>query len=221
MRYAIVMGYGLFDPKTARNSYKGYLRDVATFANGGNADAIVLCGGSTNIKKSGESEAASMADYIEPMLKRPVRIILSDRSTTTLQNIEFAKRLTKFKKTDKVTVFCHDVRLPTIIWFILHYWFGLRQKQITNAILDYYAAYYKKRYTTEGIGREMTKEFRYKNVAVRSHTLDTTLNEAIGINTLAIVEILAFYNPELRRRITNIIKLRRRLANIEEYKRRR
>ena len=135
MRYVVALGYGLFDRSGIR--YKKYLDRVVNSANKNKADILVLCGGHTNPKQISKSEARSMSDYIKPLLKGETKILLEEKSLSTAQNIEFAGKFVNVRKGNSVIVFCDNVRLPKVMWLILHYWFKLNKEQIEQYFLNY------------------------------------------------------------------------------------
>ena len=207
MKYVVALGYGLFDRSKSR--YRGYLDAVANFANKTGADFVVLCGGHTDPKRLSMSEARSMANYIKRSLKINAKMLLEERSLSTAQNIEFAKRLVNVKKGNSITVFCDNVRAPKVMWFVLHYWFHLSKKQIEQYFLEYSIKFYSRHYTTEEIGREISKGIVYENVTIRPYRLKTKIDDAIANQISAIIEINSLYDKQLGEGLIKAIKVRR------------
>jgi hypothetical protein len=203
--YAILLGYGRF--RRANTAYRRYVDNFASFVNRNRIDAVVLSGGRTDPKHPEVSEAGSMADYLRPLLKRKVRILLEERSLTTAQNIEFSKRFLNLKK-DEVTVFCDNIRPQKVMWFILHYWFGLKKIRIERYFVDYGIRYYRRRYTTEEIGEEIAKGFDYKDVAVRPYRMHTRIEAAISQETATLLDVNALYDKSLRREMMRSTRIK-------------
>jgi hypothetical protein len=195
MRYAVVLGYGLFDKSDA--NYKGYVDNFVGFANRNKIDAIVLSGGHTNPKRKSESEASTIECYIRPKLKRRTRIILEDRSISTDQNIDFVGKIVHVGKGDEVIVFCDNIRPPRVMWFILHYWFGLSAGKIERYFIDIAVKHYKKGHTNKEIGREMTKGMKYGKVRIIAYPLRTGIEEAVSNQVATTMDILSLYDKEL------------------------
>ena len=127
MKYALLLGYGLFS--TERTDYRKYADNFVSFVNKNKVDFAILCGGHTNPERISESEARTLADYIAPRLKVRCKIKLEDKSLTTGQNIKFSSRFLDTRGKNKIFVFCDNIRPPKIMWFVLHYWFGLSKRQ--------------------------------------------------------------------------------------------
>ena len=115
-KYAILLGYGRFD--SSNKPYKSYVDNFASFVNKNAVDTIILAGGYTDKRHPKVSEAESVFDYLQPLLKKDVGVILEEKSLTTKQNIEFCKKFINLKGGDAVTVFCDNVRPPKVMWFV-------------------------------------------------------------------------------------------------------
>ena len=205
-RYAVLLGYGRFDRSNA--AYKRYVDSFASFVNRNKVDLAILSGGYTDRKHSKMSEAESVFNYLQPLLKRDVGVLLEERSLTTKQNIEFCKKFITLKKNDTVTVFCDNVRPPKVMWFVLHYWFGLSKMEIEQYLVDYGQRYYSKHYTTEQIGNEIVKGLDYKNVSIKPFRMRTRIEAAVGQEIPTLLEINTIYDKALDRRLMREIKKR-------------
>ena len=205
-KYAILLGYGRFDRSNV--PYRRYVDSFASFVNKNAVDTIILAGGYTNRKYPKVSEAESVFNYLQPLLKRDVGVILEEKSLTTKQNIEFCKKFMNLKKGDAATVFCDNVRPPKVMWFILHYWFGMSKIKIEQYFVDFGQKYYSKHYTTEQIGNEVVKGLKYKNVAIRPFRMRTRIEAAVGQEIPTLLEINTIYDKTLDRRLMREIKIR-------------
>ncbi len=210
MKYAIALGYGLFDK--SKEGYRNYLDNFVEFVNQNNTDIVVLSGGHTNPERMSESEASTMRNYIKPLIRDSVKILLEDKALSTTQNIRFLKKFIRFEKKDEVVLFCDNVRSPKIMWFVLHYWFDLSKTKVEEYFLDYSLKFYKKHYTTEEIGKEMYKGLKYKNVTVKPYPLRTKIDEAISNQISTVIEILSLYDKGLDKKIIKAVKIRQGLS---------
>ena len=204
-RYAVLLGLGLF--KRTNAAYRRYVINFASFVNRNEVDAIVLSGGHTDPKRPSESEAESIAGYLQPLLKRDVRMMLEGRSLTTAQNVEFSRRFIS-PRDDVVTVFCDNVRPPKVMWFILHFWFGLSRGEIEQYFVDYGRRYYSRHYTTEEIGNEIVKGLTYKNVTVRPYRMHERIEAAVSQEVGTLLEVNALYDKQLGRKLMKNIKVK-------------
>jgi hypothetical protein len=205
-RYAVLLGYGRFD--RSNTAYRRYVEAFASFVNKNAVDTIILSGGYTDPKHPKISEAGSVFDYIQPLLKRDVGVILEERALTTRQNIEFSKKFMNLKGGDSAMVFCDNVRQPKIMWFILHFWFGLAKIEIEQYFVDYGQKYYLRHYTTEQIGNEVAKGLTYKNVIVKPYRMRTTIEAAVSQEIATLLEVNTLYDKSLDRRLMREIKIK-------------
>jgi hypothetical protein len=102
MKYAVLLGYGLFEPSKVK--YKGYIDNFASFVNKNRINTVVLSGGRTDPKQPSRSEAMSIAEYLKPLIKTKTKILLENDSLTSSQNIEFTERFLDLNNSS-VTVF--------------------------------------------------------------------------------------------------------------------
>lgn len=205
---AVVLGYGLFDE--SKTTYKAYLDNFVRSVNGNDIGKVVLCGGATDPAKPSVSEASSIRDYVKPLLKRGVEVILEEGSITTDQNIRFAASSVDVGNAGApISVFCDNVRPPKVIWYVLAYWFGLNKQQIIDYLLDYFKEYYAKHMTTEQLGKLIATEgMIYRNVRIVPFRMRTDIDDATGniLSTLVSIEVL--YNKRLYRKFVDEIKIK-------------
>ena len=204
VKYAVLLGYGLFDQS---NNYKRYLDNFASFVNKKNIEVAVLSGGHTNPRRPSESEASTISKYLENKVKQNTTILLEERALTTAQNIEFTRPLLKLTSSS-VTVFCDNIRTPKVMWYILHYWFGLSKREIENYFLGYSLKFYSKHFTTEQIGKELSKGLVYKNVLVKPYRMRTDIDDAVSVQIASILEINSLYDKKLYSKLIKAIKIK-------------
>lgn len=204
-RYAILLGYGVFDP--SNSLYKRYIRNFASFVNKNRISTVVLCGGRTNPKRPAESEAGSMADYLKPLLKSKVKVLLEDKSINTVQNIEFSKRFVDARK-DRVTIFCDNIRTPKVMWFVMHFWFGMDKAQAEQYFVDLGLKYYTKHLSTEQIGERISGGLDYKNVAIRTYRMRSRIEHAVSQQIATILEINSLYDKVLYRKLIRNMRVK-------------
>ena len=210
VKYAVLLGYGLFD--RSNMNYKRYLDNFASFVNKNDIEVVILSGGHTNPRRPLESEASTISKYIETKLKQNTTILLEERSLTTAQNIEFANPLLKFAN-GSVTVFCDNIRPPKVMWYVLHYWFGLSKREIENYFLEYSLKFYSKHFTTEQIGKELNKGLAYKNVLVKPYRMRTDIDDAISGQIASVLEINSLYDKKLYSKLIKAVKIKFGLKN--------
>ncbi len=179
-------------------------------------DTVVLCGGHTDPARPGTSEAGTIRDYLTPLLEGGVKVLLEQQSITTAQNIKFSKRLVDVKSGNRITIFCDNIRPPKVMWFVLHYWFGLDRKEIEEYFIRYSLTFYIRHLTTERIGAEMAKGISYRNVTIKPYRMRTRVEDAVGNQIPSILEINSLYDRELDRRLIRIIKIKFGLMDVEE-----
>ena len=154
-----------------------------------------------------ESEAESIANYLKPLLKENKNIILENRSLTTLENIEFTRKFINLEDST-IIVFCDNIRPQKVMWLILHIWFGLSRKKIEKYFTDYSIRYYITHFTDEGLGKEMSKGFTYKNVIVKPYRMRTDIDDAISALIGDILEINSLYDTSIRAKFVKFIKIK-------------
>jgi hypothetical protein len=210
VKYAVLLGYGLFDRSNI--IYKGYVDSFASFVNKNNIEVVILSGGHTNPKRPLESEASTISKYLENKLRHKANVLLEERALSTDQNIKFTKPLLKLANSH-VTVFCDNIRPPKVMWYILHYWFGLSKGEIENYFLDYSLKFYAKHFTTEQIGKELDKGLAYKNVLVRPYRMRTDIDGAVSGQIASILEINSLYDKRLYSKLIKAVKIKFGIEN--------
>jgi len=206
VKYAVLLGYGIFNrAKVSEAKYEDYVRKFASFVNKQKVDVVVLSGGHTSPKRLLESEAESIAKYLKPLLKGNVTVHLENRSLTTLQNIEFSRKFLDLKASS-ITVFCDNIRPQKVMWLILHFWFKLDRKKIEDYFISYSVKYYVTHFTDEGLGKEMSKGFTYKNIAIVPYPMRTDIDDAISALISDMLEIESLYKKSLKTKVVRFFK---------------
>ncbi len=190
---AVLLGYNLFDSGNVR--YKGYVEGFAKFVCSNGIGRIVLCGGRTDAGRPSVSEAASIYKHIKPMLGAGVDVMLEEESLTSFQNIELSKGMVDLG--GRIFLFCASIKLPKIIWYVMHYWLGMKRTEIVSAMLNYSRQYDSRHLTTEEVGRALAKGLTYRNVTFMPYELFDVGESGLGniLSTLTGVEVL--YNRKL------------------------
>ncbi len=205
-RIAVLLGNGVFDSNM--KNYKEYVDEFVEFANKNRIDKAIICGGHTNAKAK-LSEASSIQRYIEPRLNKRTKLLTEEKSITASQSIKFTKPLLKLKKKDDVSVFCNSVVAVKVMWFIMHYWFGLTRKEIEDDALNYIALYYSKRNGVDDIGKGIAHTgVLYENVEVHPCHIVPSVENAIAQQLVSLVDVAALYTPSLYNRFLNATKKR-------------
>jgi hypothetical protein len=206
-KYALLLGYGIFNhAKVPKARYADYVKKFAAYVNQNKIGTVVISGGHTSPKRPLESEAQSIAKYLKPLLKNKPNIALENLSLTTLENIEFSK---KFLDLDsEIVVFCDNIRPQKVMWLILNCWFGLSRKKIEKYFVDYSMKYYITHFTDEGLGKEMSKGFTYKNVFVKPYPMRTDIDDAISAIIGDMLEINSLYENSLRAKLSKYVKVK-------------
>lgn len=89
--YVIVLGAGVKEDGTPTLTLLNRLEKCITYANEHSETYIVVSGGQG--KKEPESEGHAMAKYLIERGINPERIIIEDKSTSTMENFKFSKML--------------------------------------------------------------------------------------------------------------------------------
>lgn len=128
MNIFLICCYGV--PKNIEDdqNYLAYLNVAFNnmYARATEKEAVIIpCGGPTNTEAPYKgTEAAAIADYVKKLMHRPElssatkawRIVLEDRSLSTLENLLFAKHIIDEQKLEgDVTIFCEATRRDRII----------------------------------------------------------------------------------------------------------
>jgi hypothetical protein len=207
-KYALLLGYGIFNhSKVSKAKYADYVKSFARYVNQNKVDIVVISGGHTSPRRPMESEAESLAKYLKPRIGKNIKIVLENWSLTTLENIEFSKKFIELDN-NTVTVFCDNIRPQKVTWFILHFWFGLSKDKIEKYFVDYSVGYYVKHFTDEGLGKEMSKGFVYKNVVIKPYRMRTDIDDAISALIGDILEIDSLYDKSLKARLAKYVKVK-------------
>jgi peptidase E len=203
---AVLLGNGIFD--TSIRNYKDYVDDFVHFANKNKVDKVIVSGGYTDAKAD-DSEAASLKRYIAPRIDRGTKLLTESRSITASQSIKYTKPMLKMKASDDVTVFCDSVIAVKVMWFIMHYWFGMSRKEIEDDALNFVATHYSKRNRMEVMGKwiGVTGVF-YKNVEVHPCIVKPSLAAAIAQQLVSLVDVAALYDPKLSKRLAGATRQR-------------
>jgi len=207
VKYALLLGYGIFNhSKVSKAKYADYVKNFASFVNKEKVDIVVISGGHTSPKRPLESEAESLATYLRPRLKKGIPILLENNSLTTLENIEYSMKFLKVDPSNTITVFCDNIRPQKVMWLVLNFWFKLDKKLIQKYFVDYSMKYYITHFTDEGLGKEMAKGFRYKNVMVMPYPMRTDIDDAISALIGDILEINSLYDKSTRTKLIKFAK---------------
>jgi len=154
MKVLFILGYGIFQAEDER--YAHYLEESLVHITEQKPEWIVLCGGYSNPKYQGVSEAASMAGWLiekDPSLKD--RIILEEESLTTFHNLKKAQLLLQERGIvpTVVSIICDSIRLPkTYFLAMAMYKEWLRLPQDEAEVLRQLANLH------ENVGLDVTKD---------------------------------------------------------------
>ena len=168
---------------------------------------LYFLGGTQTLEDPWNPRQVTISKYLENKLKRNTTILLEERSLTTAQNIEFTKSLLKLAN-GSVTVFCDNIRPPKVMWYVMHYWFGLSKREIENYFLKYSLKFYSKHFTTEQIGKELNKGLAYKNVLVKPYRMRTDIDDAISGQIASVLEINSLYDKKLYSKLIKAVKIK-------------
>lgn len=193
--YAILLGFGLFDPSNSK--YKAYLDRFTRLVQKKKIDVAVLCGGHTNLKFPDKSEAGTIAEYLKKILPANVRIELEEKSLTSEQNIQFAKQHIDFSPQNKIFLVSDSVRFFKYYWMALYHWFGLSREEV-------YAEWFKiakkiyenpKRKSINIELKDLKKFLQYKNVQIIIDSKEhKDFNSAVQVIVSEVVEIDGLYS---------------------------
>ncbi len=205
-KIAILLGNGIFD--SGIKNYKDYVDEFIEFANKNKVDKVIISGGHTNPKEK-LSEATSIKKYAAPLLDKRIEVITEDNSITAAQCIKSIKPLLKLQKSDDVSVFCDSVISVKVMWFIMHYWFGLSREQIERDALNYISLYYSKGHNVESLGKGITTTgVLYENVDVHPCSIKPSMESAIAQQLVSLVDVSALYSDGLSEEFINMTKAR-------------
>ena len=205
-KIAILIANGVFD--ASQESYKNYVDELVEFVNKNNVEKVILCGGYTD-KNSQLSEAASIKNYIEPKISKNTKILLEEKSITAAQSIKFSKRLISLKPEDDVTVFCDSSIAIKVMWFVMHYWFKLKRKEIYEDALNFIKMHYSKKNKVVDVGKSiLTPGVLYKNVEIHPCMVSTNLESALAQQIISLVDIGALYDKNLNEKFIEAVKER-------------
>ena len=204
-KYAILLGYGLFDQKNA--NYRKYLDAFSSFARKNKIENVIICGGRTSPQHPYDSEAGTMQGYLAGKLGK-AKIEIENRSMTTAQNIRFARRFIVLRKGDRAFIFCDNIRPFKVLWYVMHYWYGLRKGQIEDHFVNLSIPYYKKRFTTEQMGKVYSDNLTYGNVTVNTFKMRKEIEDAIGQIPASVLEISSIYDKGLERKLMHAIRVK-------------
>ncbi len=190
---AVLLGYGLFD--TSNETYRGYVDGFIDFANSGNVERVVLCGGRTDPRRPLVSEAASMRDYMSGRLRGSIELRLEEESLTTMQNIEGAKRFVDLE--DEIFVFCASAKLPKVAWCAMHYWLGMGRAEIAGAFISYFREHDNNHITAEMAGEVLSRGMTVRNIRFVPYAMWNDANSMLGNMATTLIEIEALYDRRL------------------------
>jgi hypothetical protein len=203
---AILIGNGTFDARI--KNYKNYVDEFAEFANTNKIDRVIISGGHTD-SDSRYSEASSIKQYLAPKLNKRIKVLTESKSITASQCIRNSKPILRLKQKDDVTVFCDSVIAVKVMWFIMHYWFGMSRKQIERDALNFISTHYSKRNHTETIGKWIgVTGVLYKNVEVHPCFIKPSVHSAIAQQLISLVDTATLYDPKLYREFVDSTKKR-------------
>ncbi|MGC8649233.1 MAG: ElyC/SanA/YdcF family protein [Candidatus Micrarchaeia archaeon] len=206
VKTAILIGNGIFDVNM--ENYKNYVDEFIDFVNKNNVEKVILCGGYTD-KNSTFSEASSIKPYVEQKLNRNVKILLEEKSITAAQSIKFSKKLVALKPEDDVTVFCDSSITIKVMWFVMHYWFKLKRKDIYEDALNFIKMHYSKKNKVADIGRSiLTPGVLYKNVEIHPCSVTTNIESALAQQIISLVDIGALYDKKLNEKFIEAVRER-------------
>jgi putative lipoic acid-binding regulatory protein len=194
-RYAVIFGFGLFDETNLK--YKAYLDRFAKLVAKKKIDAVVLCGGHTNVEFPEKSEAGTMAAYLTPILPDSVKIYTEDRSLTTEQNVKFAKELLDLSPENKIFLVADSVRFFKDFWFVLHHWYGLTKEEIITQLLSIMLTEISENPKRTIELKEIKKKLKYKNTEIVIDALHKDYLNAMHTIITELFEIEALYDPKV------------------------
>ncbi len=206
--WAVLLAYGILgaDRKT-KQQYQDYLDRFVRFAKENRIKEVIACSGYSN-SKIHISEAASIAAYVEPRLPGVV-IHKEEKSLSTPENIEYARRYLDFDSADKIYVYCDHIRANKVMWLVLHYWFGLKKRQIMEYFTDTFVQYFRKM-QVDNMARIFDKKgYSYGKVSVIP---DSKFHYEVALAThqqiSSILEILDIYDRKMKKRENKIMQIR-------------
>jgi hypothetical protein len=120
--------------------FQARLEKAIRIANSGKCDLIVITGGKT--RKNACSEAQMAAKYLSDKIRVPV--FLEDKSSTTSENVRFAKTLIEKEKIfiDSVVVIVRKSCVAKAEHFYRHFWKEAYEKASFIGALDTHTLFY-------------------------------------------------------------------------------
>ncbi len=206
--YAVLPGFGIFDE--SKKDYRDYLDRFVALVKKKNVSEVVLCGGATDSGAPGKTEAGTMAEYLRPLLDPDIRVHLEDRSLSSKENVEFAKRFLDLEGGNHVFLVSDGVRFFKMMWFVLHFWFGMGETEIAKYWHDLQEEIYAnpKKPDRALRLREISRRLRYKNVAVIIDKIHRSYREAVHPLVTDTLEIEALYDKDIETLAADITRIK-------------
>jgi dihydrodipicolinate synthase/N-acetylneuraminate lyase len=197
-KYATLFGFGLFSRDNP--GYRAYLDRFAKLVSRKKIDVVVLCGGHTNLSFPEKSEAGTMAEYLRPLLGANVRLEVEDRSSTTEENIRFARDHLDLGPGNEVFVVSDSVRFFKAFWIVLHHWFGLGKGDIASLWFGIAKEVYEnpRKKSIDIEPRDVKRLLRYRNVRFVMDGLHKDYKSAFHQIISEVVEVESLYDPKIR-----------------------
>lgn len=196
-KYGVLLCYGIYHGGKTR--YRNYLDSFARLVKRRGITSVVISGGYTDPARPDYSEADSIAKYLDGKLGDNVTVSLERRSINTPQNILYSRDIVTLSRGNDVLVFCDNIRQIKVLWYVLHYWFGLGRREICMFFVDYAKANYRRGLDTDGIGRELEKGVKYRNVIVMPHRMHTDVRHATAQQIATLVQVESLYDSKLEK----------------------
>ncbi|MCD4811838.1 YdcF family protein [bacterium] len=183
MKIAIILLYGLYDPKNT--NYQAYFDFLITEIKKQKFDKVILCGGYTFPHIENISEAESAKRYLQSKSQYD-DYILEDKSINTNQNLEFASKHISSK--DDLFVYGDWIRIAKISWISAHFLLKESLENIFNAMMQFV---YKK---------EPYKPFTMKNLTVIGYDFKgKSKEEMVGQTFATLFDVISLYNKDFEK----------------------